>query len=105
MQEKPTKDLESTIRWKKARCGEVYNVLKTILSATIKNQTSEFTEVIEGLDHSYKCFEALLISEEVLNFEEEWHKGESKIPLHEFLGWNREQYARYVESGKTPYEP
>lgn len=27
-----------------------------------------------------------------------------RMPLHEFLGWTPEQYARYVEDGEIPEE-
>ncbi len=29
---------------------------------------------------------------------DEWHKGDSNLPLHEFLGMTEEEYAKWVES-------
>lgn len=100
-----TRDLESTIRWKKARCSEVYKVLKTIINSALSEpsiQSRQFVEVLEGLDRAFARFESFLVFEEVDNFVGEWRDSGSSLPLHEFLGWTPTQYASFVEKREIP---
>jgi hypothetical protein len=56
-------DVSSVIRLKKARCGEVYRILKTVIDHTVPT-TPSLAVVLEGLDRAYARFEALIETEE-----------------------------------------
>lgn len=40
--------------------------------------------------------------EEVDDAIERWHTGDSELPLHEFLGWSRQEYSIWVETNVIP---
>lgn len=43
-------------------------------------------------------------TEEVLEAVDAWHEGDSELPLHEFLGWTKEEYNRWVLYNLLPDE-
>lgn len=43
------------------------------------------------------CLAGDALPEDIADYVDAWHEGESKVPLHTFLGFAREDYALYVE--------
>ena len=40
--------------------------------------------------------------EEIDDLVDQWHAGDGKVPLHEFLGMTWEQYGEWLESNLWP---
>ncbi len=38
-----------------------------------------------------------MTNEEIDDLINKWHKGDFSCPLHEFLGWTEEEYAKWAE--------
>lgn len=47
----------------------------------------------------------MMSDKEVDDLIEMWHESEEDVPIHEFLGWTKEQYKRWVETGEIPVTP
>lgn len=43
------------------------------------------------------CINGDALLTDIDNYIEEWHKGDSTIPLHEFLGMSKEEYSFFVQ--------
>ncbi len=46
-----------------------------------------------------------MTEKELLDKIDEWHESDSKLPLHEYLGWTREQYKEWLEEGVRIAKP
>ena len=44
-----------------------------------------------------------LTDEQLDDMVDKWHHADTKLELHEYLGWTKAQYARWVETGLTPW--
>ena len=44
------------------------------------------------------CLKGEASADEVDDFVDRWHEGDADVPLHEFLGLTRDEYARWVEA-------
>lgn len=44
----------------------------------------------------------MMTDDEVMNKVEEWHRSDSDLELHEYLGWTFEEYALWVSNGTLP---
>lgn len=44
-------------------------------------------------------------SDELLEKVYAWHTRETGMKIYEYLGWTREQYAHWVETGEQPLPP
>jgi hypothetical protein len=47
------------------------------------------------------CLKGERLPEEIDYFVDEWHDGESSVPLHEFLGMTRPEYNLWVVDGEV----
>lgn len=45
----------------------------------------------------------IVTEENIDDLIEKWHDGDSKLPLHEYLGLTFEEYAYFVEKGELPH--
>lgn len=45
----------------------------------------------------YQCLEGKVDPEDIDNFIDDWHDGNSEEELYEFLGLSRDEYALYIE--------
>lgn len=43
------------------------------------------------------CINGDALMSDIDNYIEDWHTGDSIIPLHEFLGMNSEEYSHFVQ--------
>ena len=55
--------------------------------------------VIRGVEYNTQTQRTKEVIDDLID---EWHEGDSELPLHEFLGWTEEEYKAWVEFGQLP---
>lgn len=48
-----------------------------------------------------QCLAGKVMTDEIDDFVDEWHRGKSSMPLHKFLGMNRGEYALWLTNDET----
>ena len=71
-----------------------YELTKTRVS---KENDSSIDKISENDKFLHQCLEGKANLEDIDNFIDDWHDGNSEEKLHEFLGLSKNEYALYVE--------